>query len=160
MTTDAITAVRRAAQNFSARAINRTDVARTLTSDVARDVHDVAAKPGQAFAWMIRPTGTHVAFVGTPERCFTNMRWRTDGSEPAPMSEYRNLPELADDMSELWFWTNTDMAEEFVRCDDVAMLRDMFLAAYLNAASEWANQHGTDEQLHLIALEQTAHGWL
>lgn len=161
MTTNPVTtALRRAAQNFSARVINRTDVARALASDVARDVHDVTAKPGQAFAWMIRSTGTHVAFVGTPERCFTNTRWRSDGCGPSAMSEYHNLPELADDMSELWFWTATDMAEEFVRCDDVAELRDRFLAAYLCAAGEWCHVHGTDEQHALIEAELRAHGWL
>lgn len=156
----AITALRRAAQNFTARAVNRTDIARTLASDVARDVHDVAAKPGQAFAWMIRSTGTHVVFVGTPERCFTNMRWRTNGCEPAAMSEYHNLPELADDMAELWFCRNDDMAEEFVQCADVAELRDRFLAAYLCAAGEWCHVHGTDEQHTLIEAELRAHGWL
>lgn len=160
MSNPAIAAVRRAAQTFSAGH----DVAATFASDLARDVHDIAAKPGQAFAWMVRPTGTHVVFVGTPERCFQNMIWHRDDAavacEPRPMSEYWNLPELADDMSELWFWTATDMAEEFVRCDDVTDLRDRFLAAYLWAANSWAHEHGTDQQIALTEDELGAHGWL
>lgn len=155
MTIDAITAIRNAHAAFAARC----GVAATLSDDMARDVYDVTAKPGQAFAWMIRPSNTWTEFVGAPEQCFHSMTWQSDGCTPV-MPNFDRMTEdvfndLQDGMVELWFWADH---AEFVRCTDASDLHDRFLVARLRGALVWAHERGTDKQIELIENELLAHG--